>query len=156
LDKDGEIYVFTYGRSYLDRDASIALYVPELPLTFDTIRPSGGEIAGCLEDAAPDSWGRRVMLNRIAGGNAGDVAGLDIMSCLLLSGSDRIGALDFQESPTHYTPRSTAHATLDELVNSARRVEEGIPLPTSTPHSSMALPSVEQGPKHCCATVIVK
>jgi len=136
LDKDGEIYVFTYGRSYLDRDASIAIYLPELPLIYETIRPSGGEIAGCLEDAAPDSWGRRVILNRIAGGNADDVAGLDIMSCLLLSGSDRIGALDVQESPTQYTPRSIDHATLDELVDSARRVEEGIPL---TPDLDAAL-----------------
>jgi serine/threonine-protein kinase HipA len=131
LDQDGEIYVFTYGRSYLGRDASIALYLPELPLIYDTIRPTGGEIAGCLEDAAPDSWGRRVILNRIAGGNTDDVAGLDIMSCLLLSGSDRIGALDFQESSTDYEPRSIDHATLEELVDSARRVEEGIPLTLS-------------------------
>lgn len=128
LDRDRDTYVFTYGRSYLARYDSIALYLPELPLTNDTIRPVGGEIAGCLEDAAPDSWGRRVILNRIAGGNADDVAGLDIMSCLLLSGSDRIGALDFQESPTDYEPRSMHHASLEELADSARRVEEGIPL----------------------------
>lgn len=136
LDKDRDTYVFTYGRSYLARDDSIALYLPELPLTYDTIRPTGGEIAGCLEDAAPDTWGRRVILNRIAGGNTDDVAGLDIMSCLLLSGSDRIGALDFQDSPMDYKPRSIIHATLEELADSARRVEEGIPL---TPELDAAL-----------------
>jgi serine/threonine-protein kinase HipA len=128
LDRDRDTYVFTYGRSYLAREDSIALYLPELPLGIGTIRPTGGEIAGCLEDAAPDSWGRRVILNRIAGGNPDDVGGLDIMSCLLLSGSDRIGALDFQESPTDYRPRSIDHASIEELVDSARRVEEGIPL----------------------------
>jgi serine/threonine-protein kinase HipA len=135
LDRDGDTYVFTYGRSYLSL-AAPSLYLPELPLTSDTIRPTGGEIAGCLEDAAPDTWGRRVILNRIAGSNAVDVAGLDIMTCLLLSGSDRIGALDFQESPVRYEPRSINHATLDELADSARRVEEGIPL---TPELDAAL-----------------
>jgi serine/threonine-protein kinase HipA len=56
------------------------------------------------------------------------VDALDMVTCFLLSGSDRIGALDFQESPTVYVPRSIDHASLDELVDSARRVEEGIPL----------------------------
>jgi serine/threonine-protein kinase HipA len=128
LDQDGATYMFTYGRSYLGLENASPLYLPELPLTYDTIRPTVGEIAGCLEDAAPDTWGRRVILNRIAGGNADDVDALDIVTCFLLSGSDRIGALDFQKSPTDYVPRSIDHATLDELVDSARRVEEGIPL----------------------------
>src|SRR5690606_2505758 len=44
------------------------------------------------------------------------------------SGSDRIGALDFQVSPTEYQPRLAATATLEELMESAERVEKGIPL----------------------------
>ncbi|MCF6274619.1 MAG: HipA domain-containing protein, partial [Robiginitomaculum sp.] len=47
---------------------------------------------------------------------------------LLESGSDRIGALDFQASPTEYVPRQSQGATLEELMESAERVEKGIPL----------------------------
>ena len=44
------------------------------------------------------------------------------------SGSDRIGALDFQRSATEYEPRLSGQATFDELLNSVERVEKGIPL----------------------------
>ena len=47
---------------------------------------------------------------------------------MLESGSDRIGALDFQLSPTEYVPRTSAGASLDDLVQSAERVEKGLPL----------------------------
>ena len=65
-------------------------------------------MAGCLRDAAPDAWGRRVILNRIFGrkGKDVDTAALDELTYLLESGSDRIGALDFQHSPSEYVPRA--------------------------------------------------
>ncbi|CAN5124888.1 hypothetical protein BH18ACT4_BH18ACT4_02350 [soil metagenome] len=44
------------------------------------------------------------------------------------SGTDRIGGLDFQVSPAEYLPRQEP-ATLAELVDGARRVEAGLPLP---------------------------
>ena len=47
------------------------------------------------------------------------------MTYLLSSGSDRIGALDFQQSATEYVPRLTTSCTLDELLESAARVEKG-------------------------------
>lgn len=50
------------------------------------------------------------------------------LNYLLESGSDRIGALDFQRSATEYIPRSAVNVTMDELVYSAERVEKGIPL----------------------------
>ena len=50
------------------------------------------------------------------------------LTYLLESGSDRIGALDFQASATEYVPRALDHATLDELAEAAERVEQGIPL----------------------------
>jgi serine/threonine-protein kinase HipA len=50
------------------------------------------------------------------------------LTCLLESGSDRIGALDFQRSATDYVPRAATNVSLEELVRSAERVEQGLPL----------------------------
>jgi serine/threonine-protein kinase HipA len=50
------------------------------------------------------------------------------LTYLLESGSDRIGALDFQESPSEYIARGAGGATLAELADSAERVERGVPL----------------------------
>jgi serine/threonine-protein kinase HipA len=128
LDADGALVRFTYGQSYLAREDRIALYLPELPLGRGQISPRVGEVAGCIADAAPDAWGRRVILNRVVGRGAFGTADLNLLSYLLESGSDRIGALDFQVSASDYVPRGTAGATLAELAESAERVEQGIPL----------------------------
>jgi serine/threonine-protein kinase HipA len=131
LDVVGDVLTFTYGRSYLERDERIALYLPELPLRSGRIMPWVGKIAGCIADAGPDAWGQRVILNHRAGRGAEDTAELSPLTYLLDSGSDRIGALDFQASPTEYVPRSRGHAQLSELARlaeSAQMVEEGIPL----------------------------
>ena len=129
--REGERLNFNYGRSYLSSKQCIPLYEPELPLKAGAIPPMPGlSIAGCIRDAAPDAWGRRVILNRIAGakGAGSDAAELDELTYLLQSGSDRIGALDFQESPTAYVPRTARNASLEELLNAADKVEAGIPL----------------------------
>lgn len=65
-----------------------------------------------------------------------DTAELDELTCLLESGSDRIGALDFQRSPTEYVPRTANNVSLEELIESAKRVEKGVPL---TPELDQAL-----------------
>lgn len=129
---------FVYGRSYRARADAIAI-VPELPVREGVIDPLPGlALAGGLRDAAPDAWGRRVILNQLLGrqGRGGDVAQLDELTYLLESGSDRVGALDFQTSATDYVPRVTPGATLDELTASAARVEAGVPL---TPELDRAL-----------------
>jgi serine/threonine-protein kinase HipA len=132
LDEAGTIVTFTYGRSYLARNDRIALYIPELPLGRGPISPLVGQVAGCIADAAPDAWGQRVILNRHAGRtDDGDTSDLSLLTYLLESGSDRIGALDFQASSEEYVARSTDHATLAELLQSAQRVEQGIPLSTA-------------------------
>ena len=133
LDAVGEIVTFTYGRSYLEHEGAIPLYLPELPLRRGAIDPLVGEVAGCIADSAPDSWGRRVILDRRVDGYTldgalGDTTDLGLLTYLLESGSDRIGALDFQTSASAYVPRVATGATLAELSESARRVEEGIPL----------------------------
>jgi serine/threonine-protein kinase HipA len=130
---------FNYGQSYLARDDAIALYTPELPLQRGSLPLLPGlSMPGCLRDASPDAWGRRVIINRLLGLKGGDTetATLDELSYLLESGSDRIGALDFQRSATEYVPRQAAQATLEELLESAERVEKGLPL---TPELSQAL-----------------
>ncbi|HET9049627.1 MAG TPA: HipA domain-containing protein [Chiayiivirga sp.] len=122
---------FNYGRSYLARDDKRPLYLPELPLQSGLLPlPSGLSMPGCLRDAAPDAWGRRVILNRLLGrvGGDEDTAVLDELSYLLNSGSDRIGALDFQVSATQYSRRDGGEASLEELLESAARVEQGLPL----------------------------
>jgi len=129
LDMADPIITFTYARSYLARDDRIALFLPELPLVRGRIRPRVGAAAGCIADAAPDSWGQRVILNRRVGRDAADTTDLSLLTYLLeSSGTDRIGALDFQASPSEYVSRPTGHATLDELAQSAEKVEQGIPL----------------------------
>jgi len=128
LDLEGEIVTFTYGRSYLEAEGAIPLYLPELPLRTGTISPLVGDIAGCIADAGPDAWGRRVIQNRRAGSDLDGVTDPSVLAYLLESGSDRIGALDFQSSASHYVARSLDHPTLGELAQSAERVEQGVPL----------------------------
>jgi serine/threonine-protein kinase HipA len=127
LDALDTVISFTYARSYLERNDAIALYLPDLPLRRGAITPTD-EIAGCILDAGPDSWGQRVILNRLLGPDVVDTIELGRLTYLLESGSERIGALDFQASPSEYIPRSLDQATLEELFESAQRVEAGVPL----------------------------
>ncbi|RLA46497.1 MAG: type II toxin-antitoxin system HipA family toxin [Gammaproteobacteria bacterium] len=130
--------VFNYGKSYLARENAIAIYKPELPLQSGTLPLLDGlTMPGCIRDAAPDAWGRRVIINKmlgLKGVNAGNTQ-LDELTYLLESGSDRIGALDFQHSATEYVPRSSINVSLDELLESAERVEQGIPLTAELDHA---------------------
>lgn len=131
LTQEGTRLVFNYGRSYLERDNAIAIYARELPLKAGILPLLNGlSMPGCLRDAAPDAWGRRVIINKTLGlkGTGADNAQLDELTYLLESGSDRIGALDFQLSPTEYLPRFAASCSLEELMESAGRVEKGVPL----------------------------
>ena len=137
--RDGEWLIFNYGQSYLDRNDRIPIYEPELPLRSGAIAPEAGlSMAGCLRDAAPDAWGRRVILNWTFGrqGRNVDTAVLGELTYLLQSGSDRIGALDFQHSPSEYVPRAVPIATLEELQSAVEKVENGVPL---TPDLDQAL-----------------
>nr|WP_312982865.1 HipA N-terminal domain-containing protein [Atlantibacter sp.] len=94
LNRDGNRFIFNYGRSYLERKDAIPVYEPELPLVRGAIFPAPGLLqASALRDAAPDAWGRRVILNRLIGvqGRNADPDRLDELTYLLESGSDRIG-----------------------------------------------------------------
>lgn len=132
LREEGDLVVFNYGQSYLRRPEAVPLYLPELPLRRGRLDPPGHRtIAGVIEDAGPDAWGQRVVMRHAIGVGGGDLdpAALGRLPYLLASGSDRIGALDFQVSPDAYEPRGDGAATLEELSQAARLVEEGVPLP---------------------------
>jgi serine/threonine-protein kinase HipA len=131
LDEQGGETTFVYGQSYLARSGAISLYTPELALVAERIRALEGlDAPGCILDGRPDAWGQRVIMNRLLGaaGKDADPQDLGLITMLLASGSDRAGALDFQESATEYVPRRRENATLEELASSAQRLEEGIPL----------------------------
>jgi serine/threonine-protein kinase HipA len=136
LNADGDTLLFNYGKSYLERigdtaNPAISIYEDELPLKQGELPLLDGlNVPSCIRDAAPDAWGRRVIINKKLGvtGNDIDPAQLDELTYLLESGSDRIGALDFQRSPTDYVPRLSANVPLEELLESAERVQKGIPL----------------------------
>jgi len=131
ISMDGGRYIFNYGASYLERKNAIPIYEPELPLRRGRIDPLPNlEMAGCLRDGSPDAWGRRVIINRLVGPQAGDRGAdeLNELTYLIESGSDRIGALDFQHSATEYVPRTSVRASYEELLEAADRVEKGLPL----------------------------
>ncbi|MGO8047201.1 type II toxin-antitoxin system HipA family toxin [Rhizobium johnstonii] len=139
LDQDGERLFFTYGASYRRRKNAISVCEPELPLQEGIIAPINGlSMASCIRDGSPDAWGRRVIINRLTGKkpDAAGVPEISELTYLLQSGSDRIGALDFQASATEYVPRHAAQASLDELMEGAALIEKGVPL---TPALGLAL-----------------
>jgi len=128
---EGDEFVFNYGQSYLARKDAIALYEPELPLKAGLLPLFPGmHMPSCIRDASPDAWGRRVIINKKVGhqGIGGDTSQFNELTYLLESGSDRIGALDFQLSPTLYEPRNSRNVPLAELLEVAKRVEKGLPI----------------------------
>jgi serine/threonine-protein kinase HipA len=135
----GDLLVFNYGQSYLAREDAVPLYLPELPLREGRIDPLGNLTApGVIDDAGPDAWGQRVVMRHAIGEAADrtDPAELSRLIYLLESGSDRIGALDFQASPDTYVSRNGGTATLEELFEAAALVDQGLPL---TPDLDQAL-----------------
>jgi serine/threonine-protein kinase HipA len=132
ISREGGIYSFNYGRSYLARNDAIPIYLPELPLQRGMLVPTPPLVmASSLRDGAPDAWGRRVIINRLTGlkgAGARDIE-FDELTYMLNSGSDRIGALDFQISAEVYDPREQDQATLEELQQAAAHIERGEPLP---------------------------
>lgn len=139
LDQDGDHLLYTYGASYRRRKSAIPIYEPELPLREGVIAPINGlTMASCIRDGSPDAWGRRVIINRLTGKkpDAAGVPEISELTFLLQSGSDRIGALDFQASATEYTPRLAAQASLDELMEAVALIEKGVSL---TPALDQAL-----------------
>ena len=126
-----------------------------MPLRRERISPLVGDVAGCIADAGPDSWGR-VILNHRVGQAANDTADLSQLTYLLESGSDRIGALDFQQSPSRYVARAKGEATLAELSELARfaprKVEDGERFLNALDEALLHGSSIGgRAPRHCSA-----
>lgn len=120
-DRDG-IITFNYARSYLERGHAVPIYEPELPLRRGEQRSVvGTRLPLCIDDAMPDSWGRQVVNHRLGT----PTASYSELTYLLESGSDRIGALDFQISPDDYVARAVDHPSLDDLAEAAHRIQTG-------------------------------
>ena len=123
LQEDAGELQFFYGKSYLEKSDAISLDIRELPLESGVFRPRVGEMHSVIRDAAPDAWGRRVLLYRL------DQDNITELDYLLNAGSDRIGALVIQKSSDYHQIRKTEVATLDQLVEAAELIENGQPLP---------------------------
>jgi serine/threonine-protein kinase HipA len=114
---------FAYNDGYLDVPTAVPLY-SELPLQRGRQRPlTGLAVPGCINDSWPDGWAKVVIERRRldAGRSTGE---LHPFEYLRESGSDRIGALDYSDSPV-WVPRAETHATLDQLQAAAALVESG-------------------------------
>lgn len=127
LRKENGSIGFTYGRSYLERPEAVPIFTPELPLSSEvTFPPIGSALPNSILDASPDAWGRRVIDRRML--EEGIATGADELDYLIRSGSDRVGALDFQLSATEYVRRGDGAASLDDLASAASIVDEQLPL----------------------------
>jgi len=130
---DVEASNFAYGTRYLDRPESFEIEPVSLSLADrEAIKgrllfPANGlPLFGGLRDAAPDSWGRRVIeAKRRVPANS-----LPESVYMLEAGSDRIGALDVRAHLTDAgrTGVATVHA-LPYLLEAVERIEMGLPVP---------------------------
>lgn len=133
--REEPVLLFRYGQTYRARNDAISLFGPELPLTdelFDPSRPDVGRdplaLHGCLRDAAPDSWGRRVVNAQLGEGHNTEAPE---MTYLLAGGSNRIGALHFQAGSKTFVPDPHDLATLTDLMEMSDRVATGEDIPAA-------------------------
>ena len=124
---------FAYGLNYVRRGDAMDVDPVSLSLRDRNgvrgkrLLPANGlPLFGGIRDAAPDSWGRRVIEAKLKV----PANSLPESQYLLHAGSDRVGALDIRESidagPTQGT---TGSHELEHLMEAAERIEEGLPIP---------------------------
>lgn len=126
---------FGYGRRYIQRPNSLELDPVSLGLNQDkelldrTLTPAGNlTLFGGIRDAAPDSWGRRVIEAKLKV----PANSLPESGYLLEAGSNRVGALDIRpslEAPETETPVPATQ--LQYLLEAAERIERGEAVPTT-------------------------
>lgn len=135
----GFVITFAYGQSYLANDRSLPLYLPELPLGRGRIEPGPGlDIAGVIRDGGPDAWGQRVVMRQLSlDVRLRDPGDVPLLTYLLRSGSNRPGALDFQQSSTEYVPRRH-DASIEDLLRAADAIHNGDDLDHELAHALMA------------------
>lgn len=114
---------YAYGKRYLENPLAFALNPDHLPLSNALFSiPSqrirdGGAVPLTFRDALPDAWGRRIL-------EAQHGRNLDDIDTLLLTNSDRIGAMVFSEllpiSPSSFEVNLMP---LDEMAQAVKRLE---------------------------------
>ena len=117
--------VFVYGKRYVQRPYAVEVDPVALPLKDDEGGAKRFVLAGLTEfggirDAAPDSWGRRVIENKlkVAANKLPEVA------YLLEAGSDRVGALDVRLTrDSKAAAPVSAETDLVRLLEAADRIE---------------------------------
>ena len=135
VDEEGSRLIassFAYGLRYLDR--SNAQEVDPVALSLKNkseikgkrlVPPNGLEAFGGIRDAAPDSWGRRVIEARL---KVPDNS-LPESTYLLEAGSNRVGALDIRSSlDQEERPAHESIHNLSYLLEGTQRIEAGLPV----------------------------
>ncbi|MEX2354088.1 MAG: type II toxin-antitoxin system HipA family toxin [Gammaproteobacteria bacterium] len=121
------VHRFVYGRSYREQAEVIPLVPHDLPvLPGEHVTRRG--LPGIFRDAAPDAWGRRVLIYKLQmsierGEN--ELTEIDH----LLAGGQGVGALHFQTTAESYQPKDRNNAGLEDMLAAAEAVETNTPLP---------------------------
>ena len=126
---------FAYGTNYVRRADALDVDPVSLSLSLGDrtavmgkrLLPTNGlALFGGIRDAAPDSWGRRVIEAKLKV----PANSLSESQYLLHAGSDRVGALDIRESiDAGPTQGANGSHKLEHLMEAAERIEEGLPIP---------------------------
>lgn len=110
---------FRYRGAYSEDFSGSPGIAPELPAADGqgVILPTEGlHLPGCIRDAAPDAWGRRVLQAAMSGtGPRSDSTEPSDLDALLIPAFDRVGALGFTAGPEPPQRPTPAYPTLDEL-----------------------------------------
>jgi len=124
---------FAYGMNYARRTnalevdpVSLSLRDRDQVLGKRLLPANGLTFFGGIRDAAPDSWGRRVIEAKLKV----PANSLPESQYLLHAGSDRVGALDIRRTidDDPLLGASSSHS-LEHLMDAAERIEEGLPIP---------------------------
>ena len=126
---------FAYGLNYRRRPDALEVDPVSLGITNreqvlgKRLLPAHGlPLFGGIRDAAPDSWGRRVIEAKLRV----PANSLPESQYLLHAGSDRVGALDVRGSiHDGPTPGHGAPHGLEYLMDAAERIEDGLPIPAN-------------------------
>lgn len=137
LEEDGSEVVsssFVYGTRYLERPNRIEIDPVGLGFSrgqqvkgVKLFPPDETPLFGGIRDAAPDAWGRRVIENRAEV----QANSLPESEYLLRAGANRSGALDIRRSLDAPAGEGAFGTTkkLGRLLDAARAIEEGAPVP---------------------------
>ncbi len=130
--KNGQLLTsaFNYGDRYLQRGGAVEVdpISLSLPTGADRQRFPANQLEafGAVRDASPDSWGRRVIENRLR--QQGTLSEVDYLDH---AGSDRVGALDIRrERNSAPAPSTLPHQVdLPYLLDAVDRIESGETIP---------------------------